>query len=288
MDRRSFLLLPSLVLAESPDAWGSNHSLAGRMEILERESGGRIGVCAFDSERNRTFAFHADSRFAMASTFKVLLASAILRQVDVGQITLTQELRFAQNQVVAYSPVTSSIANGLILVRQACEAIIQVSDNTAANLLLDCIGGPPGFTRFVRGLGDEVTRLDRFETDLNLNLTGDARDTTTPRAMLNSMHQVLLGGALSPESKNQLIDWLIGSTTGSGRIRAGLPAGWRVGDKTGTGGNGAVNDVAIFWPLDKRPVLITIYLSDSTKSTTALSAIHARIAEMLISDWLNI
>jgi beta-lactamase class A len=165
--------------------------------------------------------------------------------------------------------------------------VVEVSDNPAANLLLKMIDGPAGFTQFTRSLGDSVTRLDRYELALNSNLPGDPRDTTTPRAMVNSMEQVLTGPVLSATSRELLIGWLVNSPTGLKRLRAGLPATWRVGDKTGTGANGAVNNLAIAWPPERKPILIALYLSESTQSIDALSVAHAEIAKILAGDLLR-
>ena len=159
-----------------------------------------------------------------------------------------------------------------------------MSDNGAANLLLKQIGGPPELTRYMRSLGDDVTRLDRMELELNTNLPGDPRDTTAPRPMVNSMEQVLLKAALSDASRDLLISWLVNSRTGLSRIRAGVPQGWKVGDKTGTGQNGAINNLAILWPPDRKPILMAIYMSESKLSVDALSAAHAEIARLIISE----
>jgi beta-lactamase class A len=161
------------------------------------------------------------------------------------------------------------------------EAAIEYSDNTAANLLLTAIGGPAGLTKYVRGLGDAVTRLDRTEPTLNTNIKGDPRDTTTPAAMLADLQTVLVGAtALSDPSRRHLIDWLVANTTGNERLRAGLPAGWRVGDKTGTGVNGATNDIAIAWPPGKPPVLIAAYFSESRAPDADRSRALADVARI--------
>jgi len=156
-------------------------------------------------------------------------------------------------------------------------AAVQVSDNTAGNLLLHANGGPESFTAFLRGIGDHVTRLDRNEPELNSAEPGDVRDTTTPRAMLADMQRVLLGDTLRAESRKLLIDWLVGSMTGAKRLRAGLPAGWRAGNKTGTGANGATGDLAIIWPPAGGPVLVAAYITDSAASIQVREAAFAAI-----------
>lgn len=162
-------------------------------------------------------------------------------------------------------------------VAELCKAAVEASDNTAANLLLGLVGGPAALTRYLRSIGDARTRLDRNEPALNSSLRGDSRDTTTPAAMLATMHTVLLGGALSLASRQSLLGWLKASQTGQSRLRTGLPPGWAAGDKTGTGDNGAANDIAIAWPPQRRPILIAAYLGDSRATPEALNAAHARL-----------
>jgi beta-lactamase class A len=159
------------------------------------------------------------------------------------------------------------------------EAIIAVSDNTAANLLLARIGGPVALTEQLRRWGDDKTRLDRNEPSLNTNIVGDPRDTTTPAAMTALMQTILMGDALSNGSRDQLIRWLKNCRTGMSRIRAGIPRDWDAGDKTGTGANGAVNDLAILWPPNRAPILVAIYMSGSRVESEKLNAGHARIGE---------
>lgn len=167
-------------------------------------------------------------------------------------------------------------------------ASIQYSDNTAANLLLTAVGGPAALTAYVRSVGDQVTRLDRAEPELNSALPGDERDTTTPRAMVSNMQVLLLGNRLRRSSREQLLTWLIGNTTGAEKLRAGLPADWRVGDKTGMGAHGATNDVAIIWPPHGQPVLVAAYLCETESSVTArneaLADVGRAVAQSLSSS----
>lgn len=165
------------------------------------------------------------------------------------------------------------------------QAIVTLSDNTAANLLLAKVGGPAGFTQFVRSLGDTVTRLDRDEPALNSNHPGDARDTTSPRAMVGLMRCVLCGDVLSPASRNHLLGWMRACDTGKDRLRAGLPPAWTVGDKTGTGQRGAVNDVAIALPPGRAPILVAAYLSDGEAGLAALTAAHAEIGRLVALEF---
>jgi beta-lactamase class A len=219
----------------------------------------------------------------MCSTFKLPLVAAVLQRVDAGQEQLGRHVRYDQVAVLEYAPTTSRhVADGLS-VEQLCEASVVVSDNTAANLLLETIGGPAGMTKFFRSIGDATSRLDRNEPMLNAAIEGDERDTTTPSAMLASMHELLMGTTLSAASRERLHGWLVATTTGGKRLRAGLPADFRVGDKTGTGNNGATNDLAIAWPKAKPPLLIAAYSVGSSASTERLSQVLASAARLIVS-----
>ncbi|HSC86968.1 MAG TPA: class A beta-lactamase [Polyangiaceae bacterium] len=250
---------------------------------LEAQLGGRLGLFALDTGNGRQLGHRADERFAMCSTFKWLLAASILQQIDRGALLSTGRVPYGEADLLEYAPVTRShVAEGSMTVEALAEASVTVSDNTAANLLLAHIGGPSGLTRFAQSLGDSTTRLDRTEPSLNTNDSPeDPRDTTTPRAMVGSMQHVLCEGVLSIESRGLLASWLRASTTGLGRLRAGLPADWIVGDKTGTGEHGAVNDVAIAWPPGRAPILIAAYLSESSADIATLNAAHARVGRIV-------
>jgi beta-lactamase class A len=208
-----------------------------------------------------SIGYQQDSRFAMASTFKAPLAAAILAEVDAGRMALTDQLPFGAEDMLNHNPVARQLLpQRQMSVGQAINAILEVSDNVAANLLLRRIGGPAGFTAFLRRNGDSVTRLDRYEEELNSNLPGDPRDTTTPAAMAALMRRLLTGNVLTSASLALLIGGMERSTTGLTRLRAGLPTGWRTGDKTGTGARGAANDVAVTWPPGRPPLIIASYL----------------------------
>lgn len=281
--RRNFLMGLSCVLIGSRASSGpaAEDEMRRQLEEIQSRIGGRLGVHVLDKETGTRIGFNDSSRFAMASTFKWLLAAAVLARVDAQTIEMDERLSFGKEDLLDYAPVAAArLAQGHMKVSEACAAMVEVSDNTAANLLLRRIGGPQALTQFLRGIGDNSTRLDRMEPELNTNEPGDERDTTTPRAMVQSLETLLLGTALTAVSREQLIDWLVASRTGLKRIRAGLPADWKAGDKTGTGSNGAVNDVAIAWPPGRRPVLIAIYLTGSTLPTEQLNAAHAEIAAL--------
>jgi beta-lactamase class A len=199
----------------------------------------------------------------MCSTFKFLLAACILKRVDAGSENMNRLISYGNKDLLEYAPATRShVLQGAMTIGDLCTAVVELSDNTAANLLLAQIGGPNGLTQFIRSLGNQVTRLDRTEPELNSALPGDPRDTTGPAAMVDSMQKLLTGGALSATSRAQLTSWLEQCTTGMNRLRAGIPAGWRAGDKTGTGAHGAMGDIGIFWPPGKAPILIAAYVME--------------------------
>jgi len=277
--RRQFLLATAGILLTAP-ALSCATSRGERPSLLEIEAriGGRVGVFALDTANGRYLAHRADERFAMCSTFKWVLAAAILAQTDRARMSLTDRIVYGPADLIEHAPITrANLAKGSMTVAELAEAAVTVSDNTAANLLLARLGGPAALTEFVRSLGDSVTRLDRNEPALNSNEAGDVRDTTSPRAMVSLMRSVLCGEGLLPGSRTRLLGWLRACKTGNDRLRAGLPKAWIVGDKTGSGRRGAVNDVAIAFPSHRAPILIAAYLSGSSAKLSALAAAHADI-----------
>ncbi len=284
LDRRGLLTagVSGLLCAPGALAAGIPQHVEGDLGSLEREAGGRIGVAALNTATGLWLRHRADERFALCSSFKALLAAVVLRAIDEGVMSGAGMIPYTEADLVAYSPRTKAgLAAGEMSVFDLCAAAVEVSDNTAANLLLRRIGGPAGFTASLRAMGDPTTRLDRYETDLNSNLPGDPRDTTTPAAFVRILGRVLLGPALSDDARKRLTGWMIACETGRERLRAGLPKGWAAGDKTGTGERGAVNDVAIAWPPGRPPILIAVLMSGSGRPTPELSAAHARIARVV-------
>lgn len=259
--------------AEAPDA---------ALEAIERKIGGRLGVCSLDTQTGRQLLHRADERFALCSTFKWLLAAQALARVDQGQLQLEQRIPYGSGDLLEHAPVTREhVGEGALSVEALARAVVVVSDNTAANLLLAQLGGPAGLTQFARSLGDTSTRLDRGEPELNTNDPGDDRDTTSPRAMLELMQRILCGAVLSAPSRERLIGWLQSCETGQRRLRAGLPTTWQAGDKTGTGQRGACNDVAIALPPGRSPVLIAVYASESTAPIEWLESAQADVARIV-------
>jgi beta-lactamase class A len=268
------------------------------VRIEAASSGGRLGVAVLDTANGRDAGYRADERFPMESTFKVLAVGAVLQRVDRGQDDLLRRVRFTQSDVLHYAPATRKRVGGDgMSIADLCAAAITLSDNTAANLLLHVIGGPPGLTAFARSLGDTVTRLDRIEPTLN-TVPGDPRDTTTPHAMLADLKVLTRGSVLSPGSRDTLLRWMSGTRTGDATLRAKLPLGWRVADKTGSGGHGTNNDVGLLYrpdggrqaggrqasgePVGGAPIMVAAYLTGSTADLrgrqAALADVGAAVA----------
>lgn len=294
--RRRFLLGASAMLATacapsnvaapaSPPSPTSPTDTERFFAELERRTGGRVGVFAVDTGTERQIAHRADERFAMCSTFKWVLAAAVLARVERGELSPDERVPYGATDLLEHAPATRAhVAEGFMTVEDLARVGVTVSDNTAANLLLAKIDGPAGLTRVIQSLGDQVTRLDRDEPTLNSNDPGDPRDTTSPRAMVGLMRRILCGDFLSPVNRDRLLGWLRACETGKARLRAGFPQSWVVGDKTGSGGHNTVNDVAIAVPPGRAPVLVAAYMSDGSWGTRVLQAAHADVARLVARE----
>jgi beta-lactamase class A len=295
MNRPTFLLsfavagvTPSAALGDGPAS--APHALPFLAQ--ERRGGGRLGVAAIDLRDMRRIVQRPRERFPLASTFKLPLVMAVLKRVDEGAEQLDRRIRFTAGDILNYSPVVAQQPHGgTLTVAQLCAAAIERSDNAAANLLLATIGGPPGVTAFMRRLGDPVTRLDRTEPALNEAAPGDVRDTTTPEAIANLLARLVRSRVLTDASKTRLYGWLRGATTGFTRIRAGVPAGWTVGDKTGTT-KAVGNDVAILWPSnaqvaaprDRAPIVLAVYFAEVRGADAERDAAIADVARRVVHE----
>jgi beta-lactamase class A len=285
--RRAFLLGAAACLAPlAARAASTLESARERIAAIEAREGGRLGLAVLDAGGGAYLGYRDDERFPMCSTFKLLAAAAVLKRVDLGAERLDRKIAYAAADLLDYAPVAKAhVAEGGMSVADLCAAAIDWSDNTAANLILQSIGGPAGFTQFARSLGDSVTRLDRIEPELNASIPGDERDTTSPRAMLDDMRAVLTGSALSEASRRQLESWLVDDKVGDKRLRAGLPPSWRVGDKTGSGDNGSTDCIAILRPPGRAPLLAAVYFTGSTASTEARNAVHKEIGALIAESF---
>lgn len=257
---------------------------SARFAALERRYGGRLGVCVCTASGATQSGYRMNERFAFCSTFKVILASAVLARSARSPGLLDRRIRYRQRDLVAYSPISSQRVVAGMTVAELCAAALQYSDNSAANQLIKLVGGPAAVTAYARSVGDTTFRLDRWETALNTAIPGDPRDTSTPAAMTRTVSKLVLGDALPESQRTQLQTWLRGNTTGDRRIRAGVPAAWQVGDKTGTGDYGTANDVAVLWRPSREPIVLTVFHTQEVaeaKPNDAVIAAAARIiAEM--------
>ena len=251
------------VRASSPESaeLAAAAAFADAVTALERGHNAEVGVFAMEAGSGKTLEHRADQRFMMCSTFKALLAGAILRkaQDEPGLLDRSIPVPTDAGATAGYAPFGNSRLGKSATLAELCEASIQISDNIAANLLIDFLGGPPAVTAFFRSLGDTVTRLDRHEEAMSDGAARDLLDTTTPRAIAKTLQRLTLGEALAPPQRQQLVDWMLGTTTGAECIRAGLPPDWKVADKTGTGARGERHDIAIVWPAGgKAPLAVAI------------------------------
>ena len=287
VSRRQLLAGLSLSFITPTAVWAAGTSPSEQVRELEAAAGGRLGVAALDLGTNAYWHYRADECFAMCSTFKFLAAAFVLARVDRGQESLSRRITYDLRDLVDYSPITAPHAGTAEMdIAALCEAAVTVSDNTAANLILESFGGPAGLTKYLRSLGDEVTRLDRIEPELNEATPGDPRDTTSPAAMLGLMRRLLIGDALKADSRARLVGWLKACTTGDSRLRAGLPSGWIAGDKTGTGHHGSTNDIVIAWPPKagkngRAPILIAAYYTGSQSQQATRDYVLAEVARIL-------
>jgi beta-lactamase class A len=261
ISRRAFVIGTSALVActNDPPAAPALESAGKRIEAIEADIGGRLGVCALDMSSGGRIVHRAAERFAMCSTFKWMLVASIMARADRGLIELDD-----------------SIAD-------LCEKTIVDSDNAAASTLLKRTGGPGGLTQFIRSIGDDTTRVDRDEPDVNENAPGDPRDTTTPEAMVASMKTILFGDGLADKWQKKILDMMERSKTGRKRLRAGFPKEWVICDKTGTGEHGAINDVAVAMRKYhmKNPILVACFTTEVKADLDAVELAHTRVAKIV-------
>ncbi|WP_329047854.1 class A beta-lactamase [Amycolatopsis sp. NBC_01488] len=248
---------------------------------LEREFDARLGVYAVDTGSGRELAHRADERFGYASTHKVFSSGAVLQRTSLDD--LAKVLKYTRADLQPNSPVTEKHVTTGIPLRDAMDAALRYSDNTAANLLFRELGGPQGLTAALRGIGDTTTHVDRVEPGLNDLAPGDVRDTSTPRAMALSLRAFTLGTALPPEKRTVLTDMMRANTTGAALIRAGAPAGWAVADKTGTGDYATRNDIAVVWPPARAPIVLVVMSDKKAKDATPDDRLIAQAAKLVLS-----
>lgn len=254
------------------------------VQAIENRIGGRIGVAIYDTTSERSWEHRADERFPLSSTFKPFACAAVLSRVENGDERLHRVLEITKNDLVSYSPATEKRVSTVgMTIAELCEATITLSDNTAGNLILQSLNGPSGFTGYMRSIGDRVTRLDRWETNLNEAAPGDLRDTTTPNAIAKSLQTLLWGEALSESSREQLTTWMENDKVADALFRSALPADWRIADKTGAGGYGARSLIAVMWPPTGTPIIAAVYMTENEASFADRNAAIAEIGAAIVN-----
>jgi beta-lactamase class A len=262
---------------------GSN-SLVEVAVALEEKLDARIGLAVYDLENQTTWEYRADERFPMASTFKAMACAALLSR---GEAVMNTVVEIAASDLVTYSPVTEALVGQSVPASELCRATMRTSDNTAANKVLQVLGGPEAVTQFLRVIGDETTRLDRWEPDLNQGTLGDLRDTTTPKAIARSLHGLVLGDKLDGVARKQFTAWLLSNKVGDPLLRAGIPPDWRIADRTGAGGHGTRGIIAVMWPPNRAPLVAAIYLTETAASMEERNAAIAEIGAALAALVIN-
>jgi beta-lactamase class A len=293
MRRHRLALLLTTALAACATAPAPFAELPARFAALEARAGGRLGVFVLDTGTGHGVGWRTDERFGMCSTLKLALAGVVLREAAAGRLALTARIALGPNDLVGHSPRSAEYAaRGWATLAELAQATQETSDNAAANLLLDRLGGPAAFTAHLRELGDPATRLDRYEPAMNLVLPGEEHDTTTPAAMARLVATLALGDALPPELRARLVAWMVATTTGARRLRAGLPAGVRAGDKTGSSWNepmaNKTHDVAIVWPPHRAPLVIAAYYESPAGFAELRAeddALLAEIGHLVAAAW---
>lgn len=279
------LLVAALTLTACTDKEenevGQPVNIDEKFSQLENEFDAQIGVYAIDTGSNETIEYKPEERFAFASTYKALAAAILLQQNSLED--LKEVITYTEEDLVTYSPITEKHVDTGMTLLELSEAAVRFSDNTAGNLLFEALGGPKGFEKALREIGDNVTQADRFEPDLNYFTPEDTRDTSTPKALATSLQAFAVSDLLSDDKHELFTDWLKGNATGDTLIRAGAPEGWEVGDKSGAGGYGTRNDIAVVWPPDRAPIVITILSKHNTEDAEYDDTLISRAAEIALN-----
>lgn len=280
MKRIAMLLGASFIATALANA-ANAASIEDTARQIEDRLDARVGLAIHDTDSGKSWLHNGDARFPMASTFKALACGALLARVDAGEESLEQTVPIEKGDLVPYAPVTEGWVGQTVSLGALCAATLRTSDNAAANKVLQRLGGPAGVTAFMRAIGDETTRLDRWETDLNEGAPGDERDTTTPKAIAAALQRLILGNTLSETSRAQLTAWLEADEVGGPLLRAGIPRDWRIIDRTGAGGHGVRGVIAVMWPPKRAPIVAAIYITDTEASMDERNAAIAQLGEAL-------
>lgn len=260
-------------------------TLDKKISMIEKSISGRIGISVLNTQNDEVWNYNGDTRFPMMSTFKTLACAKLLSDSDNGFINKQTEFRIKKDDLIVWSPITEKLEGETVTLERACEATMLMSDNTAANIVLQHIGGPEGVTGFLRSIEDKVTRLDRIEPELNQAKSGDLRDTTTPNAMVSTLNQILLGDVLTEQSSNDLKSLMSNNKVSNSLLRSILPKGWFIADRSGAGSNGSRGITALVWTESQAPIIIAIYMTETELKLKERNRIIVDIAKLIFKKF---
>jgi beta-lactamase class A len=285
----SFWVLYSLLTTSICSlAYSANaNSVLTEIKTVERELDARVGVSIYDVKAKKLWSYNGEARFPLLSTFKTLACAKLLADSDKGNISIYTSVEVHSEVLMEYSPVLEKYVGKKITLDEACSAAMQMSDNTAANIILTSIGGPQELTKFMLSIGDSVTRLDRIEPSLNEALATDVRDTTSPNAMTKTLNTLLFGTVLSTESKAKLKQWMVENKVSGNLFRTELPSGWYIADRSGAGGNGSRAITAIIWSNERAPLIVSVYLTQTEASFENRNKAIAKIGKEIFKQYLK-
>lgn len=285
----SYFKYNSVLLALLVNIWFvatvSANPITKKIEEIEHQLDVRVGVSIYDVAANDKWSYNGDSNFPLMSTFKTLACAKLLADVEKGVESFETSVVINASSLISWSPVTEKLVDQTFTLKQACAATMIMSDNTAANIVLAGINGPKALTQFLRSIGDNVTRLDRIEPDLNEALDGDERDTTTPNAIVVTLHKLLFGTVLSQASKAQLKQWMMDTKVSDSLLRSVLPESWSIADRSGAGGYGSRGITAVVWSEKRSPIIISIYLTQTDASFAQRNNAIADIGQVIFSAY---
>lgn len=279
------ILLYSSLLFTTSFAYASTSTLDESISAIEERISGRVGVSVLDTETKQSWDYNGDKRFPMMSTFKTIACAKMLQDSDNGHLDKNTGIKVEAGKLIVWSPITKKLTGETITVEKACEATMLMSDNTAANIVLQQIGGPNGVTTFLRSIGDDTTQLDRMEPELNQAIDGDSRDTTTPNAIVKTLNNLLLGEVMTDLSKAQLKSWMQNNKVSDPLLRSVLPKNWLIADRSGAGGNGSRGITAIIWNERREPLIISIYLTQTELSMTERNLVITEIGTKIFKEY---
>ncbi|WP_168991274.1 class A beta-lactamase [Mycobacterium attenuatum] len=255
-----------------------------QLEELEHTFDGKIGVYAINTSNGEIIAHREDERFPLQSTIKFMGVAALLKQSDTDSHLLQEIVHYSQNDLIEWSPITRKNITGGMTLEALSEAAISYSDNAAINIIMKRLGGPPAVAQFAHSVGNQTYNVEHYDGALNSDPTSGA-DTSTPRDMAASVQKLSLGDGLTPAQQTQLLGWMRNNTAGYRRIRAGVPGGWVVADKTGSGDYGIANDIGILWSPYCKPIVLAIYTVQNQRDAKRREDIVASATSIVLDQF---